>query len=239
MVNKVKDYYENRFSDTNSSKLAPGIVSIMYNFFKKFEISRVQITSSLIDSGDKILDLGVGGGKLLINSKKKKKFNKYFGLDISSKVIASAKKNIENELGSIENFEFKIWDINNGIPYPDLYFDTLSCVAVLEHLFDPYFFISEAKRVLKKGGTLIIEVPNLVWLPRRLSVLFGKLPITGNDIGWDAGHLHYFTFGSLERFLKNSGFKVEKKTTSGIFCSVRQFFPSLLGGDIIIKSKKD
>jgi len=237
-VNKVKDFYENRSSDPRSAKLAPGIVSYFYRILKRFEITRIEKTYTLIEPGNRILDLGIGGGGLLVKCKINNKFKRYYGIDISLKVIKKTKSMIKNKFGGIGDFEFKVGDINNGIPYPNTFFDTVTCVAVLEHLFDPHHFVKEVNRVLKKGGKLIIEVPNLVWLPRRLTVLFGRLPITGNDVGWDAGHLHYFTFESLYKLFNKNGFKVEKETTSGIFCSVRQILPSLFGGDIIIKAIK-
>lgn len=239
MVNKVKEFYENKSSDPNNDKLVPGLTSFFYKLLKKYEVTRIEKVYSLLDSGNRILDLGVGGGQLLAKCKINKKFNKLYGIDISSKVIDEAKNNIKKESRNLENVEIKYSDVNNGIPYPNKYFDSVTCIAVLEHLFDPIFFVKEVKRVLVNKGKIIVEVPNLVWLPRRLSIIFGKLPITGNEVGWDAGHLHYFTFGSLAKLLNDNSFEVERVTTSGIFSFVRQIMPSLLGGDIIIKAIKN
>jgi len=66
----------------------------------------------------------------------------------------------------------------------------------------------------------------------------GSLPITGNEDGWDSGHLHYFTFGSLKKLFNKYGFKLTHSGSSGIFAAFRNVWPSLLGGDIILKGVK-
>ncbi|WP_306112496.1 glycosyltransferase [Roseovarius sp. MMSF_3448] len=48
-------------------------------------------------------------------------------------------------------------------PYPDNSFDLVTGMEILEHLaLDPYFFYTEAARVLKPGGHLLITTPNVV-----------------------------------------------------------------------------
>jgi hypothetical protein len=73
--------------------------------------------------------------------------------------------------------------------------------------------------------------------------LFGKLPVTSSpynwkEIGWDGGHLHYFTKKTFCRLLEECGFKVLKISGSGLFARFRNFYPSLLTGDICVKAKK-
>jgi glycosyltransferase involved in cell wall biosynthesis/SAM-dependent methyltransferase len=48
-------------------------------------------------------------------------------------------------------------------PYPDNSFDVVTGMEILEHLaLDPYFFFSEAARVLKPGGHILLTTPNIV-----------------------------------------------------------------------------
>jgi hypothetical protein len=83
-----------------------------------------------------------------------------------------------------------------------------------------------------------LEVPNLVWLPRRLDVLLGRLPITGDEEGWDGGHLHYFTFSAVRRLLAECGFAVHSIGSTGIFPRVRNLWPTMLGGNIFVNARK-
>lgn len=47
-------------------------------------------------------------------------------------------------------------------PLENSSFDTILCNQVLEHVFNPDFFLSEIARVLKPGGRLLLTVP-FVW----------------------------------------------------------------------------
>jgi SAM-dependent methyltransferase len=45
------------------------------------------------------------------------------------------------------------------IPVCDNYFDTILCIAVLEHVINPVEVVKELARVLKPGGLLVVSVP--------------------------------------------------------------------------------
>ena len=47
-------------------------------------------------------------------------------------------------------------------PFESEQFDSVLCNQVLEHVFNPDFFISEISRVLKPSGKLLLFVP-FVW----------------------------------------------------------------------------
>ena len=77
-------------------------------------------------------------------------------------------------------------------------------------------------------------------------MLFGQLPITTSPnnwydwekVSWDRGSLHYFNLASLKWLLELNGFKIEKVTGSGLFARFRNWWSSLLCGDICIKARK-
>ena len=73
---------------------------------------------------------------------------------------------------------------------------------VLEHTADPISFCRNIKRVIKKNGYLIVEVPNVEELMLETCPEY-------NDFYWIRAHLHYFNNKTLEFVLKNAGFKVE------------------------------
>jgi len=195
----------------------------------------------IIDNGDKLLDVGCGNGSLVF--KMGDRFKEIHGIDISDFRVKEADQISKLKHCNLVKYCFSVSNVNEGIKYQDNMFDTIICVATLEHVFDPYQLISEIYRVLRPGGVFIVEVPNIAYIKYRIGLLFGKIPATssvGNweEAGWDGGHLHYFNKSRLSGLLEYSGFNLLKITGAGLFGRVRNFYPSLLTGDLCIKCIK-
>jgi SAM-dependent methyltransferase len=92
-------------------------------------------------------------------------------------------------------------------------YDAIVMIALIEHLIDPLGAMQSLRRLLKPGGFVYIDTPNLAKYTRRAQLLLGRFPSTASrDEGlqtyagqpvdlYDEGHLHYFTFRSLTRML--------------------------------------
>ena len=106
----------------------------------------------------------------------------------------------------------------------DGHFDAILMVALLEHLADPMGALVRIRRLLRPGGFLYLDTPNIAKYTRRLKLLFGRFPSTASrDEGLttydgqpvdlhDEGHLHYFTYRSLSRLLvERCGFSSVEK----------------------------
>src|SRR5450432_29291 len=85
-------------------------------------------------------------------------------------------------------------------------FDVVSMWHVLEHVSNPALVLKEVHRILKPGGTLLLEMPNFRSIYRRL------LGSSWFPLEYPY-HLFHFTPASLRRVLERSGFK-----TCGIEC---------------------
>lgn len=113
-----------------------------------------------------------------------------------------------------KDIPFRKADLNNRLPYPDNYFDYLTCTEVIEHLQNPWLACQEMARVLGKNGRLILSLPNFTNLISRL-VFFTR----GNfryfdDWTWQNwGHINPITFTELGKILNEVGFKIEKIET--------------------------
>lgn len=162
-------------------------------------------------------------------TKVKDRYQELYGVGISPSRIEEAIK-ITKDLCPSDTLKIKFIEGNadSSLPFQDNYFDTIVCIAVIEHVYDIFFLVKEIYRTLKPGGYVIAEVPNIGYLKYRIQFLFGKLPATSSpynweEIGWDGGHIHYFTMEKFCWLFEQSGFKIEKKTGSGFLAKFRNW----------------
>ncbi len=55
-------------------------------------------------------------------------------------------------------------NLNEKVNLPDEYADTVVSLSVIEHLFEPQAFLNECYRIMKKGGTLVLQAPFQWWI---------------------------------------------------------------------------
>lgn len=125
--------------------------------------------------GMRILDSGCGRGEFL------HAFS-YLGMEASGVDISGYCKE-----ACVVNFN------EDRLPFPDNYFDAVFSKSVIEHINNTEHYIDEMKRVLKKGGILLIMVPD--WETQYL--IFYQ----------DPTHIHPYTTKSLDRLLNMCGFR--------------------------------
>lgn len=107
--------------------------------------------------GDSLLDVGCGNGHLLYQLKGR--FKKLFGLEYSAHRLEQAKLNLSDNdfvpvLGSAEDMNEIA---NNSI-------DCIVSADTIEHVPDVFQAIAEFFRVLRPGGTLVINTPNIAFI---------------------------------------------------------------------------
>lgn len=145
----------------------------------------------------RLLDIGCGSGHFLKYVKEKKNRWICYGVEPNEKLLkyASSHNGIEVKKGFITK-----------IPYPDEYFDVITCNDVLEHSIELNRNIIEIRRVLKKNGIILIQSPNFQSLMRI---------ITGNKWDWWSipDHVLHFSPEFLNSYLIKNGFKVLEKYT--------------------------
>jgi ubiquinone/menaquinone biosynthesis C-methylase UbiE len=99
----------------------------------------------------KALDVGCGGGKMLLELK-----NLGWQSEGIDSILAEGRKRGLN----IKKIDLQ----NQRLPYPNNFFDLIICLDTLEHIHNDKRLVKEMARVVKKGGSIIISVPAYQWL---------------------------------------------------------------------------
>ena len=142
-------------------------------------------------SSGRVLDVGCGTGILL--SKFEESGWDTFGVDISESAVNYAKKvfNIAATTGDINSYKNKGGKL-----------DLITMTHVLEHVYNPKKDLTKAKGLLKKGGELIIIIPNIDSL--------GYIIFKEKWYQFHPGrHLYYFSPNTIKKILRETGFEVE------------------------------
>lgn len=226
-----KSFYDNLCSVKRQPNYRPAVQCgwfhrfVLRPIFAPTSNPRHKVALSLLHGGTRLLDIGCWDGYVLECIHEAGLYKDLYGVDIVSEGIETVRA---------RGFQAQVVDLNREpLPFPDEHFDGVIMLAVLEHIFDPYGVIRETHRVLRPGGELVIDVPNVAYLPNRIRILFGRLPITSTDPGWDGGHLHYFSKHALDRFLQNEGFEILAWKATGGHPHLREWWISLLAGDLV------
>ena len=147
-----------------------------------------------------MLDVGCGAG---LHIRKMSSLGwRCMGVDISMQAIGNARR-----LNPDAKFVVGLLrDIDSGEK-----FDLISMHHVLEHLYHPRQVIADCYSLLRPGGKLVVNVPNVASFE---AGLFGRRWI-GLDI---PRHMLHFKEAVLVRLLKEAGFEIETKRP-GMFSS--------------------
>jgi len=100
--------------------------------------------------GGKLIDIGCGVCPL-INIAENRFNSEVYGVDFADELISALK-------GDYSRMNYQVADFYS-LPFEDETFDYAVLGEVIEHSEDPEKLVSEAMRVLKKGGTLAVSVP--------------------------------------------------------------------------------
>ena len=139
----------------------------------------------------KILDIGCGRG-LFLDVMRRGGWNT-IGTELNEETASYAIKTYDSKIFTGDIIQHKL---------PAESLDAVNINQVLEHLKNPHKVIEESHRLLRKGGILIISVPDL----RSPQFTIGKENWFLLDLPY---HLFHFTEEGLSKVLKKNKFKIK------------------------------
>jgi len=202
----LKDHYEKKYSHESTTESIEPIRAV------KIPTSRFEAIITFFPEyfkGGNVLEIGAGNGnvaKTLLSSE----------LDISNYTLGDISlPRVEGLLRNIDDDRANIIEIDaENIPESEYSkYDAVIMVALIEHLIDPLRAMQKINKLLKPGGFIYIDTPNIAKYTQRIKLLLGKFPsaaskneglttYSGEPVDLhDEGHLHYFTYRSLSLML--------------------------------------
>jgi SAM-dependent methyltransferase len=173
-----------------------------------------------------VLELGCGSAALA----------RIFGPLTSSYTLIDI---VEARLGGElpENVKTICANLDADFPAADASVDVVNAMMVVEHLYDPFHSFAEIARVLRPGGTVFMNLPNIGSIRCRIDLLLGRLPQTSSADWferreWDGNHLHYFTVASVREIAALNGLEVTALAPVGKAARLKALRPQLLCHEI-------
>ncbi len=151
-------------------------------------------------SNFKVIEVGCGPGYFLRCVERWFPKSEIYGLDIDESVIEFASKSVKKT--KLISHDGQI------LPFPDNTFNVVCALQVVEHLEKPESFFTEANRVLKDKGILIIATPNPEGVPAKM--------LKDKWQGFRYDHISLKTPREWRRVITNSRFQILEDGTTGL-----------------------
>lgn len=192
-----------------------------------FEIQRLDVLELIPKESQKILECGCAFGWLGTELKKRQQ-TVVVGIELNPEAEQYLNFSYDKYyIGDIENIDLS--EYNN-------YFDCIIYADILEHLVDPWKLVKQHSYMLKKGGVIIVSIPNV-----RNIILFKELFIYGRwkyqDSGlFDKTHLRFFTIKDSIELLKDANLRIDLIKSNpdkySFLFSTFAFIPNLINPEL-------
>jgi len=145
-------------------------------------------------SGERVLDLGCGAGRFV--GALRDAGADPVGVEIAEAALERARRNVPGA-------DLRLVEPDGSLPLEHASVDLVWCSEVLEHVADTDSLLLEVRRVLKKGGRLLVTVPF------HGRVKGALIALARFDAHFDprGQHLRFYTASSLAATLRETGFE--------------------------------
>ena len=159
---------------------------------------RIRLVSGLLGgTPGRILDVGCGKGLLLLGLRER-------GWEVCGTELSEASAQIASTAG-ITVYNLPVEEC----PFELEFFDVVTLYHSLEHMTNPQKTLKAVHRLLRPGGFLVVEVPNIgSWYARAFGTEWFHLDVPR--------HLYHFNRQTLQRMLETCGFLVRSKSTHNV-----------------------
>jgi trans-aconitate methyltransferase len=157
----------------------------------------------------RLLDVGCGSGVTSLLAKERWPGLEAIGIEIVPEAAERAAARLDRVItGSAETLDLAAEGVT-GV-------DAVILADVLEHLIDPWAFLTRLRGALAPDATIVASIPNAanLWLLDELAA--GRFDYTADGL-LDTTHLRFFTRKTIGELFARTGYAVERweRTTDG------------------------
>jgi ubiquinone/menaquinone biosynthesis C-methylase UbiE len=170
---------------------------------------------------DRVLDVGCGNGMHTL--KAGERCREVIGIDYSTESLNLALRLAERS--RVTNVHFQEADLDGSpLPFPDTSFDKVLFLDVIEHLNERRKVLGEIKRILKKGGLLLLSAPNRNTSWKEIKEKAGLSPFADPD------HKIEYTRDEIIEELTKSEFRLKEELMPVVYDTPFAGWIDLMGG---------
>jgi len=178
--------------------------SIRTNLLQRFwHGQRFAVVQSVTEDAQNVLDIGSADGVFSHVIAEAVHAKTLTGVEVLRSSVSWA-----NERWKETIMKFQVGDAH-VLQFSDGTFDAAFCLEMLEHVESPEVVLREMKRVVKKGGYVVLLVPSDNLLFRCIWSVWTKL----RGAIWHDTHIQTFRGRRLPRIAREAGFTVEVDRT--------------------------
>ncbi|MEK6871357.1 MAG: class I SAM-dependent methyltransferase [Nanoarchaeota archaeon] len=164
-----------------------------------FDVVKATVNEISLKRNSRILDAGTGTGNLLFILEKKNKDLQLYGIDVSNKMLAHARRKLKHA----HLMRLSVSDVEKK--FKNNFFDYIFVVDAFHHFPEHVSTVHTFYRVLKNNGMLIITDFDFGSL---FNYIFHML---------EPGNSGIYTKKAMQKLFIQSGFKIKKQKRLGLF----------------------
>ena len=166
-----------------------------------FEFSREEMLEFLPEHPLRILDVGCGSG-LFGKTVKERTGAEVWGIEMNENAAVQASARIDKVF---------ICPVEEALPQiPEHHFDCICFNDILEHLYNPYQLLLQAKKYLKPDGVISASIPNIRYHDALFDLVFRKQWTYMQGGTLDKTHIRFFTEKSIREMWRVLDFEILK-----------------------------
>ena len=167
--------------------------------------------------GERVLDLGCGAGRFV--AALREAGAEVVGVELAPGALERARRNVPGA-------DLRLAEPDGTLPLEHRSVDLVWCSEVLEHVADTLLVLTEARRVLRPGGRLLLTTPYHGRVQAAV-IAFTRFDARFDPLG---SHLRFYTRTSLARALDAGGFTPERIRAAG--------GPPLLRASLVARARR-